>query len=100
MTALLAHGLIRPSCIPPPAIQAWRDLTRTRVSLVQTHTQAKQRVVTIVEDTNVKVATVVSDLFGVSGRRMLAVLMAGERHPQRLAALALGHLRRQLPQLA
>lgn len=96
---LLAHGLIRPSFIPPPAIQALRDLTRTRVSLVQTRTQAKQRVLKILEDTNVKVANVVSDLFGVSGRRMLAALIAGERHPKRLAALALGTLRRKLPQL-
>jgi transposase len=51
------------------------------------------------EDTNVKAAHVVSDLFGVSGRRMLTALIAGERHPQRLAALALGNLRRKLPQL-
>jgi len=100
MTERLAHGLIRPSCIPPPTMQAWRDLTQTRVSLVQTRTQATQRVLQIFEDTTVKVATVVSDLFGVRGRRMLAALMAGERHPQRLAALALGTLRRKVPQLA
>src|SRR6516165_1753733 len=96
---LLAHGLIRPSFVPPPMISAWRDLTRTRVALVQTRTQAKNRVHKVLEDTNVKVASVVTDLFGVSGRRMLAALIAGERDPQALAGLALGRLRRKLPQL-
>jgi transposase len=96
---LLAHGLIRPSFVPPPAISAWRDLTRTRVALVQTRSQAKNRVHKVLEDTHVKLASVVTDLFGVSGRRMLAAVMAGERDPQALAGLALGRLRRQLPQL-
>src|SRR5215831_17909217 len=84
---LLAHGLIRPSFVPPPAISALRDLTRTRVALVQTRSQAKNRVHKVLEDTNVKVASVVTDLFGVSGRRMLAALIAGERDPQALAGL-------------
>jgi transposase len=69
---LLAHGLIRPSFIPPPPIQALRDLTRTRVALIQARTQAKNRVVKVLEDTNIKLTSVVSDLFGRSGRRMLA----------------------------
>src|SRR4030095_16493393 len=51
---LLAHGLIRPSFIPPPAINALRDLTRTRVALVQTRTQAKNRVHKVLEDTNIR----------------------------------------------
>jgi transposase len=76
-----------------------RDLTRTRVALVQTRSQSKNRVYKILEDTNIKVASVVSDLFGVSGRRMLAALIAGERDLQKLAALALGKLRRKLPDL-
>jgi transposase len=96
---LLAHGLIRPSFIPPPAIQALRDLTRTRVGLVQTRTQAKNRVTKVLEDTNIKLASVVSDLFGTSGRRMLAALIAGERDPRVLAHLALRRLRRKLPEL-
>jgi transposase len=87
---LLAHGLIAPSVLPPPAIRALRDLTRTRVALIPTRTQAKSRVHKVVEGTNVTVAHVVSDLFGKSGRRMLEALMAGERHPTTLAALALG----------
>jgi transposase len=97
---LLAHGLIRPSFIPPPPIGALRDLTRTRVALIQTRAQAKNRVVKVLEDTNIKLTSVVSDLFGRSGRRMLAALLAGERDPQKLAALALGTLRRKRPQLA
>jgi transposase len=96
---LLAHGLIRPSFIPPPPIQALRDLTRTRVALIQVRTQAKNRVVKVLEDTNIKLTSVVSDLFGRSGRRMLAALVAGERDPKTLAALALGVLRRKQPQL-
>ena len=100
LAELLAHGLIEPSFIPPPVIRALRDLTRTRVALVETRTQAKNRVIKILEDTNSKVAHVVSDLFGTSGRRMLAALIAGERHSQKLAARALGKLRRKLPELA
>jgi transposase len=96
---LLAHGLIRPSFIPPPAISVLRDLTRTRVALIQSRAQAKNRVVKVLEDTNIKLTTVVSDLFGRSGRRMLAALLAGERDPKTLAALALGVLRRKQPQL-
>ena len=86
---LLAHGLIRPSFVPPPMISALRDLTRTRVALVQTRTQAKNRVHKVLEDTHVKLSSVVTDLFGVSGRRMLAALIAGERDANTLAALAL-----------
>jgi transposase len=87
---LLAHGLIEPSFIPPPELRALRDLTRTRVTLIQTRTQAKSRVHNVLDDTNVKEVHVVSDLFGKSGRLMLGALIAGERHPPTLAALALG----------
>lgn len=100
LAELLAHGLIDPSFIPPPTVRVLRDLTRTRVALVEARTQAKNRVVKILEDTNIKVAHVISDVFGTSGRRMLRALIAGERDPQKLAAYALGKLRRKLPQLA
>ena len=79
---LLAHGLIRPSFVPPPDICALRDVTRTRVALVQTRSQSKNRVHKLLEDTNLKLGSVVSDLFGATGRRMLAALVAGERDPQ------------------
>ena len=96
---LLAHGLIRPSFVPPPETRALRDLTRTRVGLVQTRTQAKNRVQKVLEDSNIKLASVVSDVFGTSGRRMLAALIEGECDAQQLAAMALGRLRRKLPEL-
>jgi transposase len=95
----LAYGLVEPSFIPPPAVQALRDLTRTRVALVQTWTQVQNRLSTVLEDTNIKVAHAMSDLFGHSGRRMLKTLCQGERNPKKLAALALGTLRRKLPEL-
>ena len=79
---LLAHGLLRPSFVPPPDICALRDVTRTRVALVQTRSHSKNRVHKLLEDTNLTLGSVVSDLFGVTGRRMLAALVAGERDPQ------------------
>jgi transposase len=96
---LLAHGLIQPSFVPPPEIRALRDLTRTRVSLIQMRTQAKNRIQAVLEDTNIKLASVASDVFGKSGRQMLDALITGERDPQKLAAMALGKMRRKLPQL-
>ena len=68
---LLARGLIRPSLLPPPPIQALRDLTRTRVARIQARSQAKNRVHDILKGTNIQLASVVADLFGVSGHRML-----------------------------
>ena len=78
----LAQGLIRPSLVPPPNLCALRDVTRPRVALVQTRSQSKNRVHKLREDTNRTLGRVVSDLFGVTGRRMLAALVAGERAPQ------------------
>jgi transposase len=100
MAELLAHGLIQPSFVPPPAMRALRDLTRTRVSLVQTRTQAQNRVYKIVEDTHSTLASVVSDVFGKSARRMLEALVAGERDAAKLSVMALGSVRRKMPQLA
>jgi transposase len=99
LAELLAHGLITPSFVPPPKLRALRDLTRTRVSLVQTRTQAKNRVYTILEDTNIKLARVVSDVFGKSARRMLEALIGGERAPKKLSVMALGSLRGKRAQL-
>jgi transposase len=96
---LLAHGLIQPSFVPPPEIGALRDLTRTRVVLVQTRTRAKNRIQGILQDTNLKMSSVMSDVFGKSGRRMLEALIAGERDPKKLATLALGSLKRKRPAL-
>ena len=100
LAELLAHGLVDPSFIPPPEVQALRDLTRTRVALVQTRTQVQNRLSKILEDTNSKVAHAMSDLFGTSGRRMLKALWRGSAPLTQLAALAMGTLRRKLPELA
>src|SRR5258708_30953471 len=84
---LLAHGLIRASLVPPGPIQALRDLTRTRKQLMREIGQHKQRIQKVLEDANVKLASVVSDVFGESGRRMLKALSAGETDPSQLASL-------------
>ena len=70
------------------------------MALVQRSAPAKKRGHQVLEDTNLKLTSVVTELFGVSGRRLLAAWMAGERAPQALAGLALGRLRRKLPPLA
>jgi transposase len=85
---LLAHGLIRSSFVPPGPIQELRDLTRTRKQLVREVVQHKQRIQKVLEDANVKLDSVVSDVLGASGRRMLRAMIGGEQNPHKLAALA------------
>jgi len=90
---LLAHGLIRGSFVPPTAIQELRALTRTRKQLVREQAQHVQRIQKTLEDANVKLASVVSNVVGASGRAMLDALVAGETHPEQLVALANGRLK-------
>jgi hypothetical protein len=78
--------MLRPSFVPPPAIRRLRDLTRYRADLVVGRTAEKQRVEKLLEDAQIKLSVVASDIFGVSGRDMLAALVAGERDPKVLAA--------------
>jgi transposase len=85
--------MIRPSFVPPPPIRRLRDLTRYRVALVSDRTGEKNRVEKLLEDAQIKLSVVASDIFGVSGRAMLAALIAGERDPQVLAQLARARLR-------
>jgi transposase len=85
--------MLRPSFVPPPVIRELRDLTRYRVDLIGTRTAEKQRVEKLLEDALIKVSVVVSDVFGVSGRAMMAALIAGERDPKVLAQLARGSMR-------
>jgi transposase len=96
---LLAHGLISPSFVPSAEQRALRDLTRTRVTLVQNRSQAKNRVHKLLEDSNIKLNSVASDVFGKSGRAMLDALIVGERDPKKLAQLAQLRMRRKIPQL-
>jgi transposase len=85
--------MLRPSFVPPPAIRELRDLTRYRVDLLAVRTAEKQRVEKLLEDALIKLSVVVSDPFGVSGRAMMAALIAGERDPAALAQLARGSMR-------
>jgi transposase len=97
---LLECGLLRGSFVPPPVIRDLRDLTRYRKRLVQDRTREAQRVQKVLEDAGVKLASVGSDVLGVSGRKMLDALIAGERDPDVLAELAVGKLRRKVPELS
>jgi transposase len=91
--------MLRPSFVPPPAIRRLRDLTRYRIDLVAVRTAEKQRVEKLLEDAQIKLSVVASDVFGVSGRAMLAALVAGERDPKVLARLARTRLRAKTAQL-
>ena len=97
---LVAHGLVRPSFVPPPPIRRLRDLTRRRAVLTAERSREKQRMEKLLEDAGVKLSVVVTDIFGASGRDMIDALIRGERDPQILADLALGRMRRKLPALA
>lgn len=85
---LLAHGLIRGSFVPPTPVQEMRDLTRTRKQIVREIAQHTQRIQKVLEDANIKLSSVISDILGTSGRAFLAALIAGETDPQKLAELA------------
>jgi transposase len=91
--------MLRPSFVPPPQIRLLRDLTRYRVDLIKARTAEKNRVEKLLEDAQIKLSVVASDIFGVSGREMLAALLAGERDPTVLAQLARSRMRVKIPLL-
>ena len=91
--------MIRPSFVPPPEIRRLRDVTRHRIDLVAVRTAEKQRVEKLLEDACIKLSSVASDIFGVSGRAMLDALAAGERSSKVLAQLARSVLRRKISAL-
>lgn len=90
---LAERQMIRPSFVPPVEIRRLRDLTRYRASLVAERTSEKQRVEKLLEDAQIKMSVAVTDIFGVSGRDMMAALVAGQRDPKVLAAMARGRMR-------
>jgi transposase len=96
---LLVHGLVRPSFIPPQAQRELRDLTRYRTTFVRERVNLVKRVHKLLEGANRKLASVATDIMGVSGRAILAALLAGETNPALLAELAKGPLRKKRPQL-
>lgn len=97
---LTAHGLVRPSFVPPPPIRRLRDLTRRRTLLLAERTREKQRVEKLLEEAGVKLSVVATDIFGASGRAMIDALIAGERDPRTLANLARRRMRSKIDALA
>ena len=91
--------MIRPSFVPPPAVRQLRDVTRYRIDLVGARTAEKQRVEKLLEDAQIKLSVVASDIFGISGRQMMAALIGGQTNPKALAQLARGRLRAKLEAL-
>src|SRR6476469_8184272 len=87
------------SFVPPAPIQELRDLTRTRKQLVREAAQHSLRIQKVLEDANLKLASVLSDVLTASGRAMLKAIIAGESDPERLADLARGTARRNRPEL-
>jgi transposase len=96
---LLECGLLQGSFVPPRPVRELRDLTRHRAQLTAEHTRVANRVHKLLEDTNVKLGAVASDVLGVSGRMMLRAMLNGETDAGKLADLALGKLREKIPQL-
>jgi transposase len=84
---LLAHGLIRASFVPPQPIQELRDLTRTRKQFTREIVQHTQRIQAVLEEANIKLSSVITDILGASGRRMLKAIIGGESDPAALASL-------------
>ncbi len=88
LSELLAHGLVRASFVPEPAIQQLRGLLRTRKQLVREKASHVQRLQKTLEEANIKIESVLSDVMGRSGRAMIQALIDGESDPAKLAALA------------
>lgn len=96
---LLRHAMIHPSFIPPRPIRELRDLTRRRKRLLGAATSEKNRTQKILEDANVKLGNVLSDVFGVSGQLMLEALLDGKAGPVEIAALAKRRAKKKIPEI-
>jgi len=97
---LFRHGMVRTSFIPPRAIRDLRDLTRRRRKLLGMATSEKNRVAKVLEDANVKLGSVLSNLFGVSGQLMLEALLEGRATAEQIAQFAQRRAREKIPQIA
>jgi transposase len=95
----LQHGLLQGSFVPPRAIQELRDLTRGRTTLKQEQARISNRILKVLEDANIKLSTVMTDVMGASGREMLRAIVQGKSDPAKLAELARGRLRGKIPVL-
>ncbi|MEU6722051.1 IS110 family transposase [Nonomuraea sp. NPDC046802] len=99
LAKVVERGMCRPSFVPPKPIRQLRDLTRYRRSLVRERSSEKQRLEKILEDAQIKLTSVISNLFTVSGRQMLQAMIDGERSPRVLAEMARGKMRAKLDAL-
>jgi transposase len=99
LAELRQHGVLKSSFVPPAPIRELRDLTRYRVTLCQECNRIANRIQKMLEDANVKLASVATDPLGASGRAMLKAVIAGEEDPTKLADMARGLLRRKIPAL-
>ena len=90
---VVAHGMVRPSLVPPPPIQASRNLTRHRKAIVGTRTKEKQRLEKALQDAGIKLSLVASKIMTASGRAMIEALIAGERDTAVLADMSMRKLR-------
>ncbi len=96
---LLCHGLLRSSFVPPKPIRDLRDLMRYRRKLVESRAAERNRLLKLLETANIKLASVATDVFGVSGLLMLRALVDGKATPQEMAQLAKKKLRSKIPEL-
>jgi transposase len=96
---LLQHGLLRSSFVPDTPQRQLRELTRQRRQLIQTRASVVNRIQKVLEDANIKLASVATDVLGVSGRAMLEAIVAGQDDPEALADLARRRLRAKIPEL-
>jgi transposase len=99
LAELLLYGLLKPSFIPPKPQRALRDLTRYRTGLVQERTRVVNRVHKLLEGANIKVASVATNIMGVSVRAMLEEIVEGQTEAKRMANLARGRMRNKIPEL-
>src|ERR1035438_3786998 len=99
LAELMAHGLVKASFVPDQPTQQMRDLLRTRKQFVRERSSHIQRIQKTLEDANIKLDLVVTDVLGLSGRRILQAMIAGQTVPQALAALADRRIPATSPQL-
>src|SRR6516162_703857 len=94
---LLCHGLLRSSFVPPQPIRELRDFTRYRRKLVESRSSERNRLLKVLETANIKLASVATDVFGVSGLLMLQALVEGQATAQEMAQLAKRQMRKKIP---
>jgi transposase len=97
LAKVVERGMCRPSVVHPKPIRQLRDLTRYRRSVTRDKTREIQRLEKLLEDAQIKLSSVISDILGVSGRAMIEAMIAGQRDPETLAQLARGSMRGKIP---